>query len=121
MSGGFYDYAYARVEDFASHPSLAKTAERRAFAALLSDVAEAMHDVEWVDSDDYAPGDENAAIERCLSKEILLEQVIADAHEAAAALTTALQVFHQANCRPTESEEPPCTTQAMNATAVNAE
>ena len=97
MSGGEYDYAYARVEEFAQHPNLARTPERRAFATLLSDVAEAMHDIEWVDSCDYSPGDENAAIERCLSKEILLEQVIADASEAAAALTTALQAFRQAS------------------------
>ena len=116
MSGGFYDYAYARVSEFASHPSLAKTAERRAFAALLSDVAEAMHDIEWVDSEDYGSGAENAAIERCLSKEILLEQVIADAREAAAALTAALQTLTTRH-----EEDDPCTTLATNATAVNVE
>ena len=107
MSGGSHDYAYTRVEEFASHPSLHTTPDRRAFAALLSDVAEAMHDIEWVDSSDYAPGDENAAIERCLSKEILLEQVIADASEAAAALTTAVQAFRQAEdarCTPRDEE-----------------
>ena len=147
MSGGFYDYAYVRVEDFASHPSLAKTTERRAFAALLSDVAEAMHDVEWVDSDAYHPGDENAAIERCLSKEILLEQVIADAKQAADALVAAVNTVathgrdeiaycrhHHEGCvyrclqcpapstppPTTRDEETPCTTPATNATAVNA-
>ena len=116
MSGGFYDYAYARVEDFASHPSLAKTAERRAFAALLSDVAEAMHDIEWVDSEDYGSGAENAAIERCLNKEIILEQIIADAREAAEALTAALQILTTRH-----EEDDPCTTLATNVNVVNAE
>ena len=91
MSGGAYDHTYSQVENMAKDPRLATTAERRAFASLLSDVAEAMHDVEWVDSGDYGPGMENAAIERCLSKEILLEQVIADAHVAADALQAAIQ------------------------------
>ena len=116
MSGGFYDYAYARVEDFAKDDRLARTPERRAFAALLSDVAEAMHDIEWVDSEDYDSGAENAAIERCLSKEILLEQVIADAHEAAAALTAALQTLTTRH-----EEDDPCTTLATNVNVVNAE
>lgn len=89
MSGGTYEYAYSTVDNF-MHAMKQNTPERRAFADLLGDVIEAMHDIEWVDSGDYRPGDENAAIERCLSKEILIEQVIADAREAAAALTTAL-------------------------------
>lgn len=91
MSGGSYDYAYSRVENMAQDPFLTTTPERRAFASLLNDVAEAMHDIEWVDSGDYSPGDENAAIERCLGTEVLLEQVIAEAKQAAEALLIALE------------------------------
>lgn len=89
MSGGSYDYAYGKLEDFLS-TFKADTPARRAFASLLRDVVEAMHDIEWVDSGDYGPGDENAAIERCLSKEIVLEQVIADAVLATQALSQAV-------------------------------
>jgi RecB family exonuclease len=90
MAGGAYEYFYRKIENLAEDYRLASTAERRAFASLLSDVAEALHDIEWVDSDDYAKGSENAAIERCLSKEILLEQVIAEAKAAADSLSAAI-------------------------------
>ena len=46
-----------------SAPVLAAVAEERAWlVGLLRLVADAMHDVEWVDSCDYGPGDEVSAI-----------------------------------------------------------
>lgn len=42
---------------------------RLQFAALLNRVAKAAHDIEWVDSADYGPGDELAAIEAALAPE----------------------------------------------------
>ena len=36
--------------------------ERKWFIGLLNLVAEAAHDIEWVDSSDYSPGDEVEAI-----------------------------------------------------------
>lgn len=36
--------------------------ERKWFVGLLNLVAEAAHDIEWVDSSDYGPGDEVEAI-----------------------------------------------------------
>lgn len=68
MSGGSYDYAYSKVEDMAdSLNSKEHSALRRAFAKHLKLVAKAMHDIEWVDSSDYAKGDEAAAINAVLA------------------------------------------------------
>lgn len=66
MSGGSMRYLYSRVlheSDFACD-----TPEREAFAAHLRLVAQALHDIEWVDSGDFGPGDENAAIRACLDE-----------------------------------------------------
>lgn len=90
MSGGSYDYSYHRVSDMADAIEARldgkgkysqdgdewsyRTSEdieadkvsepfRRWFATHLRLVAEAMHDIEWVDSGDYGPGDEIKAIE----------------------------------------------------------
>ena len=40
-------------------------AEYEWFIGLLRIVAKAAHDIEWVDSGDYGPGDEVAAIRAC--------------------------------------------------------
>ncbi len=64
MSGGSMDYLYSKIE-WAEFPT--DTPERAAFAEHLKLVAKALHDIEWVDSCDYGPGDENAAILACLN------------------------------------------------------
>ena len=64
MSGGAYDYVNWKIQEFAEN--LSKTVEnprRDAFKQLLILVSEAAHEIEWVDSGDYAPGDENKAID----------------------------------------------------------
>lgn len=68
MSGGSYDYACFKVENMAE--SLRHTNEdprRAAFKKLLTLVADAMHDIEWVDSCDYGKGDDHAAIDACFA------------------------------------------------------
>ena len=74
MSGGHYDYRYHWLRDLADdiECSLREDREhqcgghngplREHLINLLRAVATACHDVEWVDSGDYAPGDENEAI-----------------------------------------------------------
>lgn len=65
MSGGSYDYAYSKIEDLAE--AIRPTNPlRKAFKRHLKKVAEACHDIEWVDSCDSGPGDEDAAIRACL-------------------------------------------------------
>ena len=64
MSGGSMNYLYSRIEMDATFEQ--NTPLRRAFAKHLELVCKALHDIEWVDSADYGPGDENAAIRACL-------------------------------------------------------
>jgi len=83
MSGGSMNYLYSKLEyaDFN-----ANTPERRAFERHLKLVAKALHDIEWVDSGDYGPGDENAAIRACLGDAVMLATVLEMAREAVATL-----------------------------------
>lgn len=80
MSGGSMDYLFCRVENDANFKM--DTPLRRAFKAHLAKVATALHDIEWVDSGDWSPGDEVEAIEACLSPTSELEQVTKEAKEA---------------------------------------
>ena len=54
------DYLYSKIEWFADFEE--NTPKRKAFAEHLKLIVKALHDIEWVDSGDYAPGDENEAI-----------------------------------------------------------
>jgi hypothetical protein len=89
MSGGSMNYLYSKLEYEATFRL--DTPERKAFAKHLQLVAKALHDIEWVDSGDYGPGDETAAIAACLSKSAVLEETIANARDALAALHAELQ------------------------------
>lgn len=92
MSGGALNYVYSRVSDAAFDVSAkSQTPLHRAFAAHLLRVSHALHDLEWVLSDDSAPGSEVAAIEACLGQHALLEQLIKEAREAQAALSAELE------------------------------
>lgn len=73
MSGGSLDYACYKVQEVInSIPE--DTIQRVAFKKHLRDVAEALHDLEWVLSSDYAHGDEIAAIEKVLYQNNLVEK-----------------------------------------------
>lgn len=89
MSGGSMNYLYSKLEHDATFDT--STPERRAFRAHLQKVAKALHDIEWVDSGDRGPGDENAAIRACLSDGAVLDAAIDRAREAHAELTGALR------------------------------
>lgn len=80
MSGGSLDYVYRRVDDAADSIS-ATTPQRKAFVELLRRVAVALHDIEWVDSGDWAKGDENDAINACFNFDVAAETLIA-CHES---------------------------------------
>jgi hypothetical protein len=84
MSGGSMNYLYSKLEYDATFT--ANTVERKAFAKHLQLVVKALHDIEWVDSSDYGPGDENKAIRACLHPSVLLETALESAREAVAAL-----------------------------------
>lgn len=65
MSGGEYNYICFKIGDI--RIPINNNPRRAAFQKLLKLVAEAMHDIEWVDSGDYSPGDENKAIDEIFS------------------------------------------------------
>jgi hypothetical protein len=82
MSGGCYNYAYSKVEDFAGSMELKDSPIRKAFKKHLELVATAMQAIEWVDDDDYSPGDEDAPILACLGESaeaMTLQAIIEDA------------------------------------------
>jgi len=67
MSGGEYQYIYMKIAEAADMLETHKDNPlRMAFAIHLRKVAEAMHDIEWVDSRDMAPGEEYPAIVKAL-------------------------------------------------------
>lgn len=66
MSGGHYDYIYSRIEDIKIE-NTEKDPRRASFQKLLNLISKAMHDIEWVDSGDCAPGDEYEAIDKVFS------------------------------------------------------
>lgn len=79
MSGGSMNYLYSKIECNANF-SL-NTPERRAFDKHLKLVTKALRDIEWVDSGDSSPGDENEAILQCLSIERVLQSLIEEAEQ----------------------------------------
>jgi hypothetical protein len=66
MSGGAYDYICYKLSDINVIRVDERNPKRWAFQELLTLVAKAMHDIEWVDSGDKSDGDENEAIDACL-------------------------------------------------------
>ena len=81
MSGGSWDYLYGKVSAAADrilaeelneecwHPPVERSYLREQFANHLELVAQALHDIEWVDSGDCSPGSEIEAINKVLKKE----------------------------------------------------
>ncbi len=78
MSGGSFQYLYSKIEDAAQTLSADQNPTRKAFGKHLYLIAEAMHDIEWVDSCDYGPGDEMNAIMKCIDKQDILLCLIED-------------------------------------------
>lgn len=60
MSGGSMEYLFIRVEE--ENLFKENTPLRILFRRHLNLVAKALHDIEWVDSDDYGEGKEEEAI-----------------------------------------------------------
>lgn len=81
MSGGSWNYLCFKVEDAARDLIRSKCPKRRAFGLHLKLVAEALHDIEWVDSADKSQGDEFEAIMKCIGKSDVLDFVLQDAKQ----------------------------------------
>lgn len=90
MSGGSYNYAYRKVNEMAESLNTT-TPLRKAFKSHLIKVAQAMQDIEWVDSCDYVDGDEDEAIRTVLgvdADKLALKEVVEDAKAVIGELTT---------------------------------
>ena len=80
MSGGSLGYAYGRIETISEEVAQrAFTPLHEAFAVHLAKVAYALHDLEWVLSGDYSPGDEVEPIRAVLPEGAELKQVVDEA------------------------------------------
>lgn len=66
MSGGSYDYVCFKIQNIELRNQTTDP-RRAAFQKLLELVAEAMRDIEWVDSGDSGKGDEHKAIDACFA------------------------------------------------------
>ena len=83
MSGGSMEYLYHKVDGAIFEDN---TRLRRLFRKHLNLVAKALHDIEWVDSCDYGPGDEEKAILKVLNfkaEDALLEILREESEELA--------------------------------------
>lgn len=89
MSGGSMNYIYSRLEQDAIFTQ--STPERRAFAKHIGKVVKALKDIEWVDSWDCAPGDEDEAIRDCLAPGDTLRAAVEMAEEAMAAVQAEIE------------------------------
>ena len=93
MSGGSMNYLYGKIENDATFRE--NTPERRAFARHLKLVAKALHDIEWVDSCDYGPGDETEAILACIGPGEVIRAALDDAVEARDSLQAIISKYHE--------------------------
>ena len=89
MSGGSMNYLYSKLLHVATFAT--DTPERKAFRKHLLKVAEALHDIEWVDSCDKCKGDENAAIRACLQPDAVLWALVEQAKDVMAALRVEIE------------------------------
>jgi hypothetical protein len=79
MSGGSFQYAYMKFADVASQLQKDRNPLRKALGKHIELIADAMHDIEWVDSGDYSAGKDLEAIKACLTPEFVLSTLIDDA------------------------------------------
>lgn len=84
MSGGQYDYFFSKLSCFISDVRYNRdsplTSKREQFLKLLELVEKACHDIEWVDSADMGPGDEDAALDAVFNFLKSVEYVIFDGY-----------------------------------------
>lgn len=67
MSGGSWDYVYHRFQEVGDQLVQEKCPKRKALGLLVQKLAEAMHDIEWVDSHDKGAGAEMESINAALN------------------------------------------------------
>jgi hypothetical protein len=66
MSGGSWNYFYSSLDDVAELLMKEQNPLRIALGRKLKQAADALHDIEWVDSNDYGTGRDSEAIKKFL-------------------------------------------------------
>jgi len=80
MSGGSWDYFSFRLQEVADRLLREKSPIRMAFGSHLTKCADALYDIEWVDSGDKSPGDEIQKIKEVL-EDTVAEKVAIETKE----------------------------------------
>lgn len=96
MSGGSWDYLYQQLEYPVERLKHSPIPERRAFGHLLEKVQTALHDIEWVDSNDYGEGEEIPAIRAAMGEMAVPKLLIKEAKEAMENLQKAIEAAEKA-------------------------
>lgn len=99
MSGGSYDYLYYKMQE-AAETLMGKHQPnyRRAFGELMLKCAKAMHDIEWVDSADKSPGNDQEAIMKCITKNDVLNISVNEAKDVILQLQKLIKEIEDADC-----------------------
>jgi len=97
VSGGSWDYVYYKFEEVARRLTESREPLRRGLGKLVGEIAEALHDIEYLDSSDYGPGDDEKAIRKVLGPARALESVLAEAKEAQLALSKEIKAAGRGN------------------------
>lgn len=79
MSGGSWEYLGFRIMEAANRLLDEKCKTRKAFGKHMLLIAEAIHDIEWVDSGDKGRGDDIDSIMKCITPQEVLNCRIEDA------------------------------------------
>lgn len=94
MSGGSWDYMFGKMDEAGARLFGSSNYLRRALGRRMVKMAKAMHDIEWVDSGDYSPGDDTKAIQQALGKDakaLELYEVVEAGRKVLVELQTALE------------------------------
>ena len=87
MSGGSYEYLCFKMQEAALKlMKRDQSAYRKAFGELMMKCSKAMHDIEWVDSFDLGPGDDEKAIMECIEFSDVMKCEIEEAMQTLARL-----------------------------------
>lgn len=76
MSGGSWDYVFNTFEDTAYRLLKATCPYRQALGRQILKEAKALHAIEWVDSNDWAKGDEIEKITAAVSTTAVASEII---------------------------------------------
>jgi len=101
MSGGSWNYIYERMNEASAALRDCKCPYRKALGKQLAKIALAMHDIEWVDSDDYGEGDDQAAIEAALGSDcekMALAELIIEANDSKERLEKQIEIAKGITC-----------------------